>query len=72
MNEDLLKYIDLLCLRCIECGEHLDEYYEHYTKDGLVVKSFRFIVCSNCGKKYDGYEYEILNGELKNFKLKEK
>ena len=65
MNEDLLKYIDLSHIRCVECGEHLDEYSKHHIKDGLVVKSFRFIICSNCGKKYGGYECEIFNEELK-------
>ena len=72
MDEKIQEELTLVYLRCPQCKETLLEYREREEIKGYVIDNFLYFQCPQCRKKYFGYEYEIIDNKIKNFKLLEK
>ena len=67
---DRTHQLELIYLRCNECFGHLDEVYDMEIVNGFRYKFNEYLKCSDCGKTFKGYEYEIdEEGNIINFKL---
>lgn len=67
---DIAHQLELIYLRCNKCFGHLDEVYDLNTVNGFVYKFDEHLKCSECGKIFKGYEYEIDdNDNIINFNL---
>ena len=67
---DRTHQLELIYLRCNECFGQLDEIYDMEIVNGFRFKFYEYLKCSNCGKTFKGYEYEIDEAcNIINFKL---
>ena len=68
MNTEYM--LELVYLRCDDCGGHLEEVYNIEFVNGFKYKFNEHLKCDRCGKTFKGYEYEIDDeGNIINFKL---
>lgn len=72
IDEKIKKELATIYIRCPECKESLVEYRDRQEIRGYIIDNFKYLKCPKCGKKYFGYQYEIVGDEIKNFKLLEK
>ena len=67
---DTRHKLELIYLRCNKCSSQLDELYDMEIVNGFRYKSNNYLKCSDCGKLFKGYEYELNEeGNIINFKL---
>lgn len=67
---DMNHQLELIYLRCNKCFGHLDEVYDMEIFNGFRYKFNKHLKCSDCGKIFKSYEYEIdEDGNIINFKL---
>lgn len=63
--------LENIYLKCDECHGCLIEVSDLREERHMVYKFFEYLKCDNCGKTFEGYEYEIDDdGNIINFKLK--
>ena len=67
---DTRHQLELIYLRCNKCSCQLDELYDIEIVNGFRYKFNNYLKCSDCGKLFKGYEYELNEeGNITNFKL---
>lgn len=72
IDEKIQKELWMIYLICPKCRKRLLEYHDRQEIKGYIIDNFKFFKCPKCGKTYSGYQYEIIDNEIKNFKLLER
>lgn len=72
IDEKIQKELYTIYLRCPKCGKRLLEYRDRQEIKAYIIDNFKFFKCPKCGKTYSGYQYEIIDNKIKNFKLLER
>ena len=71
-EKKIQKELYMIYLICPKCRERLLEYHDRQEIKGYIIDNFKFFKCPKCGKTYSGYQYEIIDNKIKNFKLLER